>query len=56
MILTDYYLIFKKKKKLTRSDIYVLDQMLAYTIHGKKLKSHTKTMNLKYQLQHEIKI
>ena len=26
-------------------------QTLAFTIHGKKLKSHTKEINLKYQLQ-----
>ena len=26
-------------------------QILAITIHGKTLKSYTKTMNLKYQLQ-----
>ena len=27
-------------------------QTLAFTIHGKKLKSHTKIINLKYQLRH----
>ena len=28
---------------------------LAFTIHGKVWKSHTKIINLKYQLQHGIK-
>ena len=27
-------------------------QTLVFTIHGKKLKSHIKIINLKYQLQH----
>ena len=30
-------------------------QILACTIHGKIYKSHIKTINLKYQLQHEMK-
>ena len=29
-------------------------QILAYTIHGKILKSHTITINLKYQIQRGI--
>ena len=29
----------------------LLYQVLAYTIHGKILKNHTKTVSLKYQLQ-----
>ena len=32
-----------------------LYKILAYTIHEKIGKSHTKTINLKYQLQCEIK-
>ena len=32
-----------------------LYQTLAFTIHGKIQKIHTKIMNLKYQLRHEIK-
>ena len=31
----------------------LLYQILAYTIHGKYKKSHTKT-NLKHQFQHEM--
>ena len=34
----------------------LLYQILAYTIHEKILKSHTKLMNLKYQLQRGTKI
>ena len=30
----------------------LLYQILANTIHGKMLKSYTKTINLKYQVQH----
>ena len=30
-------------------------QILVYTIHGKLLKSHTKTINIKYQLQRGMK-
>ena len=33
----------------------LLYQTLAFTIHGKKEKSHTKIINLKYHLQHEMK-
>ena len=32
-----------------------LHQILAYNIHEKNLKSHTKTRSLKYQLLHEMK-
>ena len=28
---------------------------ITYTIHGKKLKSHTRTIHLKYQIQSEMK-
>ena len=38
------------KIHLKRSNIYVLYRILAYTIHGKKYKSHIKVINLKYQL------
>ena len=33
----------------------LLYQILAFTITGKMQKSHTKIINLKYQLRHEIK-
>ena len=33
----------------------LLYQVLASTIHRKILKSHIRTVNLKYQFQHEIK-
>ena len=33
----------------------LLYQTLAFTIHGKKLKSDTKTTNAKYQLRHGMK-
>ena len=33
----------------------LLYQILAYTIHEKIEKSHIRTINLKYQLQHEMK-
>ena len=33
----------------------LLYQILAFTICGKIYKSHTKTINLKYQLQHGVK-
>ena len=33
----------------------ILYQTLAFTIHGKISKSHTKIINLKYQLRHGIK-
>ena len=33
----------------------LLYQILAYAIPGKISKSHTKTKNIKYQLQHEMK-
>ena len=33
----------------------LLYQILAYTIHEKILKSHAKTINLKYQLQRGMK-
>ena len=33
----------------------LLYQILAFTIHEKILKSHTKTINLKYLLRHGMK-
>ena len=33
----------------------LLYQILGYTIHGKLSKSHIRTINLKYQLQHGLK-
>ena len=30
-------------------------QVLAFTVHGKTLKGHIRIINLKYQLQHEMK-
>ena len=33
----------------------MLYQILAITIHGKILTCHIRTLNLKYQLQHEMK-
>ena len=33
----------------------LLYQILAYTIHEKILKSHTKTINLKNQVEHGMK-
>ena len=33
----------------------LLYQIAAFTIGGKIYKSHTKTINLKYQLQHHVK-
>ena len=33
----------------------LLYQVLAFNIHGKKLKSHIKIINLKYQLHHGMK-
>ena len=33
----------------------MLYQILAFNIHGKIKKSHTKTINLKYQLRHGMK-
>ena len=43
---------------LNLSDKGVIDMMLyqiiAYAIHGQMQKCHTKTINLKYQLQHGI--
>ena len=33
----------------------LLRKILVCTIHGKIYKSHTKTINLKYQLAHEMK-
>ena len=33
----------------------LLNEILAFTAHGKILKSHTKMINLKYQLRHRMK-
>ena len=33
----------------------LLNEILAFTTHGKILKSHTKMINLKYQLRHRMK-
>ena len=33
----------------------LLYQILTFTIHGKIEKSHVRTINLKYQLQHGLK-
>ena len=42
------------KINLKRSDKYVALSTLAFTLHKKNKKNHTKLINLKYQLQHEI--
>ena len=39
-------------KKKTNKFLY---QILAFNIHGKILKSHIRTISLKYQLQHGMK-
>ena len=44
------------KINLKRSDEMLLYQTLAFTKHGKILKSHTKIIKLKYQFQHGMKI
>ena len=48
------FLNLSVKVNLKRSDKYVallnLSQILAFTIRGKIQKSHTKIINLKYQL------
>ena len=38
-----------------KTNLMLLYQILAFTIHGKTQKSHTKIINLKYQLQHRMK-
>ena len=38
------------------SDKYVVLSILSFTIHGKNLKSCTKIIDLKYQLQHGMKM
>ena len=43
---------FSDKINLIRSDKYVPLSNLGISIHGKIYKSHTKYLNLKYQLQH----
>ena len=43
------------KVNLKRKDNIRLYQILASTMHGKKLKSHTKTIDLIYQLQRGTK-
>ena len=43
---------FSDKINLIRSDKYVPLSNLGISIHGKIYKSHTKNLNLKYQLQH----
>ena len=42
---------FSDKINLIRSDKYVPLSNLGISIHGKIYKSHTKNLNLKYQLQ-----
>ena len=45
-------LLFKLSERLRKGTINMLFyQILAYTIHGKTLKSHTKLISLKHQLQ-----
>ena len=44
------------KINLKRGDEMLLYQTLAFTKHGKILKSHTKIIKLKYQFQHGMKI
>ena len=44
------------KINLKRSDEMLLYQTLAFTKHGKILKSHTKIIKLKYQFQYGMKI
>ena len=43
------------KMNLNRSGKYVAYPTLAFTIHEKISKSHTKVINLKYQLRHGMK-
>ena len=43
------------KINLKRSDKYVALSRLAFTMHGKFLKNHTKIINLEYQFRHEMK-
>ena len=49
-------LLFNLSDKINfkRSNM-LLYQILAFTIHEKILKSHTKTINLKYLLRHGMK-
>ena len=44
-----------RQNKLKKSDKYVALSNLAFTIHGKMSKTHTKIINLKFQLRHGIK-
>ena len=44
------------KINLKRSNEMLLYQTLAFTKHGKILKSHTKIIKLKYQFQYGMKI
>ena len=44
------------KINLKRGDEMLLYQTLAFTKHGKILRSHTKIIKLKYQFQHGMKI
>ena len=49
--------IFMNSENSKISDIHrLLLNLTAFTIHRKTQKSHTKTVNLKYQLRHGMKI
>ena len=55
LILTKLLLNFLDKINLKRSDTHIVLSNLSIYIHGKIQKSHTKIINLKYQLEHGIK-
>ena len=48
-------LSLKDKIDLRRKINILLYQILVFTMHGKILKSHVRTINLKYLLQHGMK-
>ena len=56
-----HYKVFMNSKNSKTSDPHRLSQNLqikftAFTIHGKIQRSHTKIINLKYQLRHGMSL
>ena len=50
LTLRDYYSILQIKKNLKRSDNMLLYKTLAFPVHGKIYRNHTKIIDFKYQL------
>ena len=55
LILTDYYSILQIKLTYEEKVNTLFYQILTFIIYVKMLRSHIRTINLKYQLQHEMK-